>query len=410
MIPVDEFYEKPRSDQQQIVDDGHVVVDGETVDSIPSPDDRGTVHVFERPVTDIVVDTLKGGRYTAGELEPEFPIDKQELDDLFWWMKYRPMDLLVDHHGLLRVVDTEGAAYVYTIESIPFLPRCIDPTLSGYLLHANERFPFSRPQISTRQDHGAREEYREAAVDYWGLPIDEISTRVDSEGFTTSTLGPLPVVDEFPEANRVIGRFRSVDDSYRRKQHDVDKVKHSISFHKSRCRRNPSLAAFQAFGLYLFDVNEYATLENDTHLRELVERGAFVLYQCLYGNLWPGAATAWQPFQINILEDVDTRVRRVADIVEQQPTSNGQLADRWGFDNNKAVSELLRSELNQYATRNSDQFVCATESARRYISELEQKGTVELSKTPPRVPSKSRIDLEVSEQASEGNSGVDWSR
>ena len=224
------------------------------------------------------------------------------------------------------------------------------------------------------------------------------------------TLGPLPVTDDFPDTDRVVDRFQSVAESYERKQHDVNSVEHGIRFHKSRCRRNPSLPAFQAFSLYLFDVNEYATVENDAQLRELVEQGAHVLYHCLYGKLWPGGPTPWQPFRADIVGDLDTCDRRVVDIVEQQPTSNGKLADRWEFESNKDVWSYLQSELDQFVTRNSDKFACATESARRYVQGLEQDGEIKLSKSPPRVPGKGRITLAVAEEGKEKGSSVDWSR
>lgn len=286
MIPVDEFYDKSREEKQRIVDNGQVVVNGEVADTIPPTDTRGGIYVFDNPVTDLVVDQLKGAQYTASEIQPEFPIDKQELDDLFGWMKYEPLELLVDHFGVLRVVDTEGASYVYTVEVVPFEARCIDPTLSGYLLDANDRCPISRPQISSKQDMRANNEYVEYATEYWDIPEAELTIHIDDDNqYATSTLGPLPVVNDLPNTDSVIERFQSTADSYRRKRHDVRNVKKNISFHKSRCRRNPSLGSFQSFALYLFDLNEYATIENNSELRELVIQGGEILYRCLYVSL-----------------------------------------------------------------------------------------------------------------------------
>lgn len=412
MIPVGEFYRKPHTEQQKLVDDGHVVVNGEIANTIPSATSRGGVFVFDEPVTDLVVDQLKGAQYTANEIEPEFPIGKEEITDLFGWMKYQPLDLLADHYGVLRVADTEGTEYVYTVEVVPFQARCIDPTLSGYLLDADDDNPISRPTISTERDHGAFEEYLEQSTKYWDIPRDELKTQLNQDaGFAMSTLGPLAVATEFPDSERIIDRFKSVADSYQRKRHDVNRVKKNISFHKACCRRNPSLAAFQSFSLYLFDVNQYATIENDHQLRELVAQGGEVLYRCLYGNLWPGGQTPWQPFRVTINDELETSDRRVIDVVQHQPTSNGMLADRWEFDERRNVSDYLKTEFDQYATRNSDGFICATESARRFVITLEENGRVELSKSPPRVPARGNITLEVSD-TSKGmqGSGVDWTK
>lgn len=411
MIPTDEFYDKPEVERQELVDAGHVVVDGKIVDSVPSHE-RGGVHVFEEPVTDLVVDRLKGARYTANKLAPDFPIDKEELDDLFNWMKYEPMDLLTDHFGVLRVAETEGTEYVYTVEAIPYSARCIDPTLSGYLLDANDRCPVSRPEISSNRSSRSQERYIEQATNYWGIPEDEFTLDLgDNGGFAKSTLGPLPVKHDLPDPERVIERFRSTEESYSRKRHSVNSVKKGISFHKSRCRRNPSLGAFQSFSLYLMDISEYALIENDSQLRELVTQGGEILYRCLYGNLWPGGSTSWRRFEVTIQDKtLDTFDRRVIDIIEQQPTSNGMLADRWEFEDGREVWDYLQSELDQYTTRNSDQFVCASESTRRYVGALEQDGKISLSKEPPRIPGKGNITLAVSENESNDNDGVDWAR
>lgn len=189
MIPTDEFYSKPPSEKQELVDFGHVVVDGEIAEKVPSPNKRGGVYIFEDPVTDLVVDNLKGGRYTANELSPDFPIDKKELDDLLNWMKYKPETLLTEHFGVIRVADTEGASYVYTIEAIPFTARCLDP-LSGYLLDSNDRYPISRPSIPTKSSSKSRSKYLDRVNGYWGIPKEEIESEPDNQiEFATSTGG-----------------------------------------------------------------------------------------------------------------------------------------------------------------------------------------------------------------------------
>ncbi|MDS0259969.1 DUF5797 family protein [Haloarcula sp. S1CR25-12] len=310
------------------------------------------------------------------------------------------------------MADTNGAAYVYTIEVLPFETRYLDPTLSGYLLDANDRCPISAPEIATKSRRNAYGDYVDRLSEYWGIPGDELRAQFsDIPGLATSTLGPLPVVEDLSNPDRVTERFRSIPDSYQRKRHDVRSVKKNIAFHKSRCRRTPSLGAFQSFALYLFDLNEYATIESDAQLRELIIQGGEIFYRCLYGDLWAGGPTPWEPFTIATTEDLDTRDRRVVDIVEHQPTSNGQLADRWGFEDGKAVWTYLQDELNGLTTRNSDQFICATESARKYVEGLANDGKIELSKEPPRVPGQGRINLEVSTQEkNDSDSGVDWSR
>ena len=413
IIPTDEFYDKPKTEQQGLVDDGHVVVNGEITETVPPPNKRNEVHAFEEPVSDLIADGLKGGKYTANELSPDFPISKEELDNLLRRMNYRPIDILTDHSGALRVTDTKGSAYIYTIEAVPFVSRCLDPTLTGYLLDSNERCSASMPQISTKRSSDFRGEYLDQAVSYWGIPEDEMVSQIDDGmGFAPSTLGPLPIVENLPDVESVVERFRSDPDSYRRKRHTVRGVKKSIKYHKARCRRNPSLGAFQAFSLYLMDISEYASVENDRQFRELVTQGSDILFRCLYGDLSPGKPTSWETFQATVHQELGEFDRRVMDIVEQQPTSNGQLADRWGFSDGKDVWDYLQSSgLSRYAARNSSEFVCATESARQHVQALEEDDEIDLSKTPPRIPMKRGISLSVSnKQEEDDNSGFDWSK
>jgi hypothetical protein len=413
MIPTDEFYDRHKTEQRELVGEGHVVVDGEIAETLPSQDRRSGVYIFEDPVSDIVAENLKGGKYTANELSPEFPINKEELDDLLRWMKYKPIDILTNHFGALRVVDTKGSAYVYTIEAVPFASRCLDPTLSGYLLDSKDECSASLPQISTERNSNFRRKYLDQAVSYWGIPKDEIASQLDDRTeFVSSTLGPLPIVENLPNVESVTERFASDPDSYRRKRHTVRGVKKSIKYHKARCRRNPSLGAFQAFSIYLMDISEYASVENDHQFRELVTQGSNILFRCLYGDLSPGKPTSWDTFEVNINQELEGFDRRVVDIVEQQPTSNSQLADRWGFSDGKDVwGHLQSSRLGQYTARNSSGFICSTESARQHIQLLEEDSEVSINKSPPRVSIKRDVSLSVSDkQEEDDNSGFDWSK
>ncbi|MFB6309479.1 MAG: DUF5797 family protein [Haloarculaceae archaeon] len=54
---------------------------------------------------------------------------------------------------------------------------------------------------------------------------------------------------------------------------------------------------------------------------------------------------------------------RLADIVELQPTKNGDLQDRWGMDSGSDVHQYLESELGDYYYRNEDSLICATPEA-----------------------------------------------
>lgn len=58
---------------------------------------------------------------------------------------------------------------------------------------------------------------------------------------------------------------------------------------------------------------------------------------------------------------------RLADIVANQPTKNGELQERWGMDSGSEVHQYLESELKEYYYRNENSLICATPEATTLI-------------------------------------------
>ena len=58
---------------------------------------------------------------------------------------------------------------------------------------------------------------------------------------------------------------------------------------------------------------------------------------------------------------------RLADIVENQPTKNGELQELWGMDSGSEVHQYLESELKEYYYRNENSLICATPEATALI-------------------------------------------
>jgi len=54
---------------------------------------------------------------------------------------------------------------------------------------------------------------------------------------------------------------------------------------------------------------------------------------------------------------------RLADIVELQPTKNGELQERWGVDSGSEVHQYLEDELKEYYYRDDDSLIRATADA-----------------------------------------------
>lgn len=66
---------------------------------------------------------------------------------------------------------------------------------------------------------------------------------------------------------------------------------------------------------------------------------------------------------------------RLADIVELQPTKNGELQERWGLDSGSEVHGYLESELGEYYYRNANSLICATPEAEALLGDGDVSGT-----------------------------------
>ena len=58
---------------------------------------------------------------------------------------------------------------------------------------------------------------------------------------------------------------------------------------------------------------------------------------------------------------------RLADIVELQPTKNGELQERWGMESGSEVHGFLESELKEYYFRDDNSLIRATEEAAELV-------------------------------------------
>jgi len=67
--------------------------------------------------------------------------------------------------------------------------------------------------------------------------------------------------------------------------------------------------------------------------------------------------------------------KRLADVVELQPTKNAELQERWGMDSGSEVHSYLESELGDYYYRDENSLICATPEAERLVGEGDDTGT-----------------------------------
>ena len=73
---------------------------------------------------------------------------------------------------------------------------------------------------------------------------------------------------------------------------------------------------------------------------------------------------------------------RLADIVERQPTKNGELQRQWGLDSGSEVHQYLESQLGEYYYRNTDSLICATPEGEALVGDGDLTGTRTVDGTP----------------------------
>jgi hypothetical protein len=73
---------------------------------------------------------------------------------------------------------------------------------------------------------------------------------------------------------------------------------------------------------------------------------------------------------------------RLADIVELQPTKNGELQERWDMDSGSEVHQYLESELKEYYYRNDNSLICATPEATTLIDGEDSERIQTVTVTP----------------------------
>lgn len=63
----------------------------------------------------------------------------------------------------------------------------------------------------------------------------------------------------------------------------------------------------------------------------------------------------------------DEAKKRLADVVELQPTKNKELQDRWGIDSGSEIHQYLESELKAYYYRDENSLIRATPEAAKLV-------------------------------------------
>lgn len=282
----EEFYELPQTEQQELIEQRRVIFDQEPLSEVPK---YGTpIRILDKPITTAIFDRLQNGRYTVSELADDLGVYDNYVRNVINQYRHQGFGELLDRYdAVLRAKDIRGPALVYSLESIPYFARIVDPTLGGSLLRWNdsllERFE-STDRIQADKVTEIDEAYAWVIADYWNLDPDETFdylTKFD-RWYVDTELGPLPIIEDEDKYGQVRQRLFEAEKVYsRRKRIDENTAGEKIeSLKTGYARTGGSIGFYQGICLMLFDLYEYARHEEPT-IQGTIEEQLNVVLQWL---------------------------------------------------------------------------------------------------------------------------------
>ena len=330
-----DFYDLPRDQQQQLLQDQRIIADGAILRSFP--DDEPPVRVLEKPFSDTILDLLERGYYTAEELADEIGVRKRDVRSRINSLKQigrkstygtPPTErLLEERNSVIRVKDMRGPAAVYTLESVPFHTRVADPTLGFSLLSFDERlaeFPTIIEHIPAGKASEMDEDYARVVGDFWEIPAQEAFdylTQFD-RSYIDTAMGPLPKVQAPDEEQQVRDRLSEADGSYdRRSVSDqmLERILEGIT--ESDVIEAYGLRLYQRLSIELFDCRRIAEFNNSGKVAAVEDAQARVA-ETLDPTNYDGSEeshTADMEFENAVLETVSTVPMTVEEIHNNLP-------------------------------------------------------------------------------------------
>lgn len=268
MVSSEEFYDLSQEDQQNLVADRRVVLNQSPVNKIPEY--GAPIRVLDKPFATAIFDKLQSSQYTISELADEIGVREKHVRRIINKHRHQRFeDLLEEYQAVLRAKDTRGPAVVYSLESIPYFARVIDPTLSCSLLEWTDelltRFDTTR-QIPCGKVTEIDEDYAFVIADYWGFDPDDAFDYLTefNRRYVETALGPLPVVETEEEYGSVRSRFAEPSTvQSRRKNIDENTPQRKVEMFADEYDTGAlGMSFFQCLSLTVFDLMEYAGHQN----------------------------------------------------------------------------------------------------------------------------------------------------
>ncbi|GAB3415877.1 hypothetical protein GCM10027435_12590 [Haloparvum alkalitolerans] len=291
-----DFYSLSETKRRRLVHNKRVATTDQLLKELP--EGKPAVRIFERSLDQLVLDQLEQSQYTIEELANRFSVQPADVRRILHKYRRRGSDdftnenfklnLLEERHGVIRGVDSDGRSLYYTLQTIPFFARVVDPTLMFSLLGLDEyvdTLPHIAEHIPSGKATELDEDYAFVIGEYWNIDPEEVFeylTEFDRAYVDTSLL-PLPYIEEDEHYERVSCRFRQVEEVYRMFRGTSDHVQEVGEEFMGRVEQNQAgIATYQVMSIDFADFEWYVDQSGDhalhNEIRDLVEQIARSLH------------------------------------------------------------------------------------------------------------------------------------
>lgn len=276
MVSSEEFYALSQEEQQKLVDERRVILDQNPVREIPEY--GAPIRVLNKPLITAIFGRLQNSRYTVSELADEVGVRDKYVRNVINKHRHRRFEKLLDEYSaVLRAKDTNGPALVYSLESVPYFARVMDPTLSCSLLRWNDLL-VDRLDVTEWIPAGKvteiDEDYAWVISNYWGLDPDDTFDFITEfeRRYVETAFGPLPLVSNIEKYESVRHRLAEAKNAYaRRKGIDCTTPREKVdTFADEHAKGVGGMGFYQSLSLILFDLLEYARNE-DPSIQDAIE-------------------------------------------------------------------------------------------------------------------------------------------
>jgi len=272
-----DFYSLSETKQRRLVHNKRVATTDQLLKELPKG--KPAVRIFERSLDQLVLDQLEQGQYTIEELANHFSVQPADVRRILHKYRRRRSDdftnenfklnLLEERHGVIRGVDSDGRSLYYTLQTIPFFARVVDPTLMFSLLGLDE-YVDTLPHIAEHIPGGKAteldEDYAFVIGEYWNIDPEEVFgylTEFD-RGYVDTSLLPLPYIEDDERYERVSRRFRQVEEVYRMFRGTSDHVQEVGEEFRGRIDQNQAgIATYQVMSIDFADFEWYVDQSGD---------------------------------------------------------------------------------------------------------------------------------------------------